>query len=115
MAKENGLNVRLYVAGYDISGDANSLGSMGYTNSLYEITTLDVSATKRLLGPVDGSLEVSGYFDNAAGKIHPVFTSNSGSLPTADQNVLVPMGAAVGDPAIGMVTKEIITIQSAGS
>lgn len=106
MAKENGLNVRLYVAGYDISGDANALGAMGYTNSLYDITTLDVSATKRLLGPVDGSLEVNGYFDNAAGKIHPVFTSNSGSLPTADQNVLVPLGSAVGDPAIGMVAKE---------
>ena len=106
MAKENGLNVRLYVAGYDISGDANSLGSMGYSNSLYEITTLDVSAAKRLLGPVDGSLEVNGYFDNAAGKIHPVFTSNSGSLPTADQGVLIPLGSAVGDPAIGMVTKE---------
>ena len=106
MAKENGLNVRLYVEGYDISGDANSLSSIGYTNSLFDITTLDVSARKRMVANVDGSVEVSGYFDNAAGRIHPVFTSNSGSLPTADQGVLIPLGSAVGDPAIGMVTKE---------
>jgi hypothetical protein len=106
MAKENGLNVRLYVEGYDLSGDANSLGSLGYTNSLYDITTLDVSGTKRLLGPVDGSIDVNGYFDNASGRIHPVFTSNSGSLPTADQVVLVPLGSAVGDPSIGLVAKE---------
>jgi len=106
MAKESGLNVRLYVEGYDLSGDANSLGSLGYTNSLYDITTLDVSGTKRLLGPVDGSIDVNGYFDNASGRIHPVFTSNSGSLPTADQVVLVPLGSAVGDPSIGLVAKE---------
>ena len=106
MAKENGLNVRLYVEGYDISGDANSLASIGYSNTLFEIATLDVSGMKRFLGPADGSVEVNGYFDNAAGRIHPVFTSNSGKLPTADQGVMIPLGSAVGDPAVGMVTKE---------
>lgn len=106
MAKSSGLNVRLYVDGNDLSGDANSLGAVGYANELYDVTTLDSSATARLLGKVDGTMSVNGYFDNAAGKIHAVLTGNSGKMPTADVNVLVPLGSAVGDPVYGLVAKE---------
>ena len=106
MAKESGLNMRLYVSGYDLSGDANSLGAVGYTNELYEVTTLSDSSTARLLGKVDGTLTVNGYFDNAANKIHSVLSGNSGKIPTADVNVLVPMGSSIGDPAYGLVAKE---------
>jgi len=106
MAKESGLNVRLYVSGYDLSGDANSLAAVGYTNELYEVTTLSSSATARLLGKVDGTLTVNGFFDNASGKIHSVLSGNSGKIPTADVGVLVPLGSAIGDPAYGLVAKE---------
>ena len=106
MAKVNGLNVRLYVQGYDLSGDANALTGMGYTNELLDVTTLDVSAQKRLVGIVDGEIGVAAWFDAASSKQHAVWTSNSGKLPTADQDVLIPMGAAVGDPAVGLVSKQ---------
>jgi hypothetical protein len=106
MAKESGLNVRLYVSGYDLSGDANSLGAVGYSNETYEVTTLDLSAAARLLGKVDGTMSINGYFDNAANKIHAVLSGNSGKIPTADVNVLVPLGSAIGDPAYGLVAKE---------
>ena len=106
MAKSSGLNVRLYIQGYDVSGDANSLSTVGYTNTLYDIATLDSTAQKRLMGPVDGTLGVNGWFDNRSGGIHPIFTSNSGKLPTADQNVLVPMGASIGAPSCAFVAKE---------
>jgi len=92
--------------GYDLSGDANALDSMGYTQETLETTALNSAAASRIVGLVDGALTVNGYFDNAAGKIHPVFTSNSGKLPTDDQVVLVPMGAAVGDPSVGISAKE---------
>ena len=84
MAKVNGLNVRLYVEGYDLSGDANAISAMGYTNELLDVTTLDVSARKRLVGIVDSEVTVDAWFDNAASKQHAVWTSNSGKLPTAD-------------------------------
>jgi hypothetical protein len=106
MAKESGLNVRLYVMGYDLSGDANAVDSMGYTQNLMETTPLNSAAATRIVGLADGGLTVNGYFDNATGKIHPTFTSNSGKLPTADQVVLVPMGASVGDPSVGISAKE---------
>ena len=106
MAKVNGLNVRLYVEGYDLSGDANAISAMGYTNELLDVTTLDVSAQKRLVGIVDSEVTVDAWFDNAASKQHAVWTSNSGKLPTADQDVLIPMGAAVADPCVGLVAKQ---------
>jgi hypothetical protein len=106
MAKVNGLNVRLYVEGYDLSGDANALSGMGYTSELLDVTTLDVSARKRIVGIVDGEIGVEAWFDNASSRQHAVWTSNSGKLPTADQHVLVPMGASVGDAAVGLVSKE---------
>ena len=106
MAKVTGLNVRLYVEGYDLSGDANALSNLGYSNELLDVTTLDVSARKRIVGIVDGEIGVEAWFDNASSKQHAVWTSNSGKLPTADQDVLVPMGSAVGDPGVGLVSKE---------
>ena len=117
MAKTNGLNVRLYVEGYDLSGDANALNGLGYTSELLDVTTLDVSAKKRIIGMVDGEISVDAFFDNAASHQHAVWASNSGKLPTADQDVLVPMGSAVGDPCVGMVSKEgsYSTTRSPGS
>jgi len=106
MVKSNGLNVRLYVEGYDLSGDANALTGMGYNNQLLDVTTLDVSATKRIVGSVDSEIGVSAWFDNAANRQHAVMTSNSGKLPTADQDVLVPLGSAVGDASVGLLSKQ---------
>ena len=106
MAKTTGLNVRLYVEGYDLSGDANAVSGIGYTNELLDVTTLDVSAHKRIVGMVDGEISIDAWFDNAASHQHAVWTSNSNKIPTADQEVLVPMGGSIGDSAVGMVTKQ---------
>ena len=117
MAKTNGLNVRLYVEGYDLSGDANALNGLGYTSELLDVTTLDVSAKKRIIGIVDGEISVDAFFDPASNRSHAVWTSNSGKQPTADQDVLVPMGSAVGDPCVGLVSKQgtYSTTRSPGS
>ena len=48
MAKVNGLGVRLYAAGYDLSGDVNVVDSIGYTQQLLDVTTLDNEATTRI-------------------------------------------------------------------
>jgi len=106
MAKTNGLNCRLYVEGYDLSGDANSLSGLGYTNELLDVTTLDVSAKKRLIGTVDTEMSFDAWFDNAASHQHAVWSSNSGKLPTTDQDILIPMGSAVGDQFVGLIAKE---------
>jgi len=106
MAKVNGLNVRFYVEGYDLSGDANALSALGYTNELLDVTALDSSARKRIIGIVDSEITCDAWFDNAASKQHAIWTSNSGKQPTADQGVLIPMGASVGDSSVGLVAKQ---------
>ena len=117
MAKVNGLNVRLYVEGYDLSGDANALSGLGYTSELLDVTTLDVEAKKRIVGIADAEVSVDAFFDPASNLSHAVWTSNSGKQPTADQDVLVPMGSAVGDPCVGLVSKQgtMTTTRSPGS
>ncbi len=106
MAKVNGTNIRLYVQGDDLSGDANSLDGLGYSNEIFEVTTFDVSARKRIAGIGSGSVTVNTWFDDAAsGTAHKNFTANSGKVTTTDQNVLVPMGATVGSPSVHMVAK----------
>ena len=106
MAKPNGLNVRLYVEGYDLSGDANALSGLGYTSELIDVTTLDVSAKKRIVGVADAEVGVEAWFDPASSRQHAVWTSNSNKMPTADQDILIPMGSAVADPCVGMVSKQ---------
>jgi len=106
MAKVSGLNTRLYVQGYDLSGDANAIGSMGWSQSLYDVTTLDSSAVKRIVGEASGEVSVDVFFDAASNKSHSVFTSNSGKQPSTDQVVLVPWGSAVGSKSAGLVAKQ---------
>lgn len=104
MAKVNGLGVRLYAAGYDLSGDVNVVDSIGYTQQLLDVTTLDKEATARIPGLSDSSLTVSGWFEAASD--HAAYTSNSGKLPTADQIVFTQMGTDLGDTFAGLTAKE---------
>ena len=106
MAKVSGLNTRLYVQGYDLSGDANAIGSMGWSQNLYDVTTLDSSAVKRIVGEASGELSVDVFFDAASSRSHSVFTSNSGKQPSTDQVVLVPLGSAVGSKSAALVAKQ---------
>ena len=104
MAKVNGLGVRLYAAGYDLSADVNVVSSIGYTQQLLDVTTLDNEATARIAGLSDSELTVNGWFEAASD--HAAYTSNSGKLPTADQVVFTQMGTALGDPFAGLTAKE---------
>ena len=105
MAKQNALNIRFYVQGYDLSGDANSISGLGINQNLLDVSTIDTSAHKRITGLQSGTLGLNVWFDAATGQEHDVFIANSGTIPSVDQNVLVPMGSAVGDPSVHMVAK----------
>jgi len=104
MAKVSGLGVRLYAAGYDLSGDVNVVDAIGYTQEMLDVTTLDLEATSRLAGLSDASLTVNGWFEALSD--HTAYTSNTGKMPTADQVVFTQMGTALGDPFAGLTAKE---------
>ena len=106
MAKVSGLNVRCLVMGRDISGDANALDGMGYTQETFDVTPLNTLATKRITGRSDGNLSINCYFDAGTNLSHSTFTSDSGKLPTADQIVTAPLGITVGSDFAGLIAKE---------
>ena len=103
MAKESGLNVRLYVEGKDMSGSANALDGAGYSQAMLETTPLNTSAATRITGLADGTLSVNGYFDTSD---DAPWAEDSGKLPSSDAVVLVALSSAVGDPSVGMNAKE---------
>jgi len=106
MAKQTGLNTRLYAAGYDLSGDVSSLGGVGIMSELYDVTTLSDAAVSRLSGLASGTVSVSAFMDTAAGRDHALWISNSGAKPTTDQTVLIPLDASLGGPCLGMDAKQ---------
>lgn len=117
MAIQTGLNSRLYVEGNDLSGDANGF-DISQTRQSYEVTTLDSGAFKRLEdGLVDATVGVSAFFDAASSRISAVATANSGTLPSVDQDVLIPFGADVGSACAGFTAKQsdYITTGAVGS
>ena len=103
MAKESGLNVRLYVEGKDMSGSANALSGAGYSQAMLETTPLNTSAATRITGLADGTLSVNGYFDTSD---DAPWAEDSGKLPSSDVVVLVALSSAAGDPSVGMNAKE---------
>ena len=106
MAKSTGLSTRIHANGYDLSGDVSSLSGIGATQAMLDVTTLDISATARIAGLKDGTVSCSAFFDDAAAKGHAVWTSLSGKIPTADQNVLIPLSGTIGEPALMLVSKQ---------
>lgn len=102
MAKQGGLQQKLLLGGYDISGDVQSLESLQASLGLGDSTTIDQAAHSRLPLQRDGQGSISTLMDPALA--HPVLAS----LPTADTQLLYmlnPLG--VGAPALGCVCKQV--------
>lgn len=102
MAKSTGLDQRLYVGGYDLSGDVGSINSLGTPRGLFDVTALDKQAMERLLLGVDVGGDF-GVFFNDAGDSWSLLSS----LPTDDQVVVWAFGSSRGDTAFGAEVKQI--------
>lgn len=103
MAKQSGLGDRLLVAGYDLSGDINALGRIGGGPAPLDFTAINASAMERQGGLRDGAIEFAAFFNPATGQAHPRLSA----LPTADVILTYCRGTTLGDPAAGIVAKQI--------
>jgi len=101
MAKNHGLGMGVYLDGYDISGDVQSIGRMGGGPAVIETTGIDKYAFERIGGRRDGALDLMTYFNpetaadvpgTSADRSHVVLRS----LPMSDRQVMVthPSGEA---------------------
>lgn len=95
MGKQGGLGQRLYVGGYDISGDITE-HSLGTPMATLDTTGIDKSAHERIYGHRDGMLDTTAWFnpENVSSiQEHAVYST----LPTID----VATMAVLAPPAIG--------------
>jgi hypothetical protein len=103
VAKQSGLGDRLFVAGYNLSGDITAIGNVGGGPAALDCTGIDKSAFERIGGIRDGRIEATSWFNPTANMGHDRFSA----LPTADQIVTYCRGAAVGSPAVSVVGKQV--------
>ena len=66
MTKKHSRDTRLYVAGYDLSGDANAL-TLPRPRDLIEATAFGDTGEKNIVGPSRGSFSIDAMFDDTSG------------------------------------------------
>ena len=79
MAKQSGINERLYVAEFDLSGDVGALNTVRAGRNLMDVTGLNKSAVERLRLLRDGEIDFTAFFDAAAGAEYPVLKNRGGT------------------------------------
>lgn len=103
MPKESGLGDRLYVGGFDLSGDIGSLGNIGGGPAVLDVTSINVSAFEKIGGLIDGRFEYSAWLNLDSGRAHSRFST----LPGGSQVLTYGRGATLGAPGAGIVGKQI--------
>lgn len=103
MSKQSGLNARLFIAGYDLSGDIGSVSRIGGGPAALEVTGIDKSGFERIGGLRDGAIEFQAWFNKAADRAHLRLSP----LSTSDQILTYCHGTTLGNPAAAMVAKQI--------
>jgi hypothetical protein len=103
VSKSSGLGDNFYLAGYDLSGDVNSLGAISCPLEFDDLTGIDKLAHERKPLKRDGLLEWVSYFNDAADQAHEALST----LPTADEMATYARGTALGNAAFCIVGKQI--------
>lgn len=104
MAKQAGPGDRLFVAGYDLSGDIGSLGRIGGgLAGTQDVTGINKEAMERVGLARDGSLEYVAFWNVAIDRAHKRLSL----LPASDQILTYCRGTALGSPAASLVGKQI--------
>ena len=103
MSKSSGLGNRLYVAGYDISGDVGAISSLTTPRGVQENTGIDKSAVERLLLLSDGEISFDSFFNDATDQIHDVLST----LPTTNRQAIYAQSTTRGDAGFALVAKQI--------
>lgn len=103
MAKVSGLGDGLLVAGYDLSGDVGSIGSVSTPIATLDVTGINKSAYERILGLRDGNIQFNSFFNTAASQEHAVLKT----LPRTDIHVTYLRGTTIGNAAASMVAKQL--------
>lgn len=103
MSKQSGLGDQLFIGGYDVGADINSIGSLSTPREVLPGTAITHSAMARLFGKRDGQAEFTAYFNDATDQIH----SRLKLLPRTDTHLMYLRGQGIGKAALAMPAKQI--------
>lgn len=101
--KASGLGARLWVGGYDLSGDIGAVDNISSPRGTLDTTGIDKLANERIYGTKDGAIAFTSFFNVDTGQEHPVLSA----LPTSDIQVMYGHRATIGVPAAAMLAKQI--------
>lgn len=104
MAKQSGLGDRLFVGGYDLSGDIGSVQSINASQALQDITGIDKSAYERLGLLRDGEISFNNFFNDASGQAHVVLKALQAQ---ADVHGMYLRGTTRGNQAACLIAKQV--------
>ena len=102
MAKSSGLGMRLFIGGYDLSGDVGAIDNISTPRGVLEVPGIDKSAMERVLTHADASISFTSFF-NKTGDAWALLSA----LPTAEQTVLVLKASTREASALGMTGRQI--------
>lgn len=103
MAKSGGLGQGIIISGVDLSGDVGEVNEVGGGPSALDVTAINKSALERIGGLLDGRLNYTAFFDDAAGASHPTLAA----LPTGDIVVAYFMASTLGASCANIVAKQV--------
>lgn len=103
MTKQSGLGDNLWIDGYDLSGDTQSLSRIGGGPGVLEMTGIDKSAYERVGTLRDGVISLTSFWNVVTGAGHDVWSD----LPRTDRVVTYARGTGIGSPAACLVGKQI--------
>jgi hypothetical protein len=103
VTKRTGLGMRLFVGGYDLSGDINSFAGINGGNAPLDFTDITQEANARAGGKRAGATQFVSFFNDATDRAHPRLSS----LPTADVDAMGLLGVAIGSAAFNIRAKQI--------
>lgn len=103
MSKQSGLGDQLFVAGLDIGGDIQSIGSLSTPRSTLESTGITASAMERLYGNTGGMAEFTSFFNDATDAEHDALSV----LPNADVHLMYLRGTTLGNASVGLIGKQV--------
>lgn len=103
MVAKSGLGAQLYVDGFDVSGDTQSLQKVGGGMAVLDKTAINQSAVARRGGIRDGAIEWVSHFNKVADQQHQALKT----LPITDRHLMYATGTVLGAVAGAEVAKQV--------
>ncbi len=103
MAKSSGIGMKLYLQGYDMSGDVGAINTMRSSMAVLDVTAIDGTTHERIPGLRDGEITFSVFFNSATGETHDYLAT----LPTTDVLCMVLTSTTAGQPVICLTAKQV--------